>query len=124
MKLISLSVRLTKSERADLQVKADKSGCTKSEYIRKILSDREIKQVVIPQINREVNQEMAQLKMELVRQGVNLNQIARALNAAEGIPPELILQLMELIMINRQSHTDIGICKTYVLKGKTDDREN
>ena len=123
LKLVSLSVRLSKSERIKLEVEANKLGCSKSEYVRMIVNDREIKQSVIPQVNRHIHQELAQMKTELVRQGVNLNQIARALNAA-AISPELILQLMELIGANHQSQADIGICKSYILMGKTDDWEN
>lgn len=124
MKLISLSVRLTKSERTLLQTKADKLGCSKSEYVRKILADREIKQTVISQVDRDAYQKLAQLKLELTRQGVNLNQIARAVNYGQAMPQELTLQLAELIRANRQSQVDIGVCKAHILMGKTDDWKN
>jgi hypothetical protein len=123
MKHVSLSVRLTESERADLEAKANKLGCTISGYIRRILSSREIKQSVILQADRDTHRELAHLKVELIRQGVNLNQLARVVNSSEEIPPGVTLQLQALMEINQQLQVDIGICKASIL-GRTDDREN
>jgi Bacterial mobilisation protein (MobC) len=123
MKSISLSVRLTESERADLEVKANKIGCTISGYIRRILDSREIKQSVISQVDRDTHRELAHLKVELIRQGINLNQLARVANSSEEIPPGVTLQLQALMEINQQLQTDISICKVSIL-GRTDDREN
>jgi Bacterial mobilisation protein (MobC) len=123
MKSISLSVRLTESERADIEVKANKLGCTISGYIRRILSSREIKQSVISQVDRDTHRELAHLKVELIRQGVNLNQLARVLNSSEETPPGVTLQLQALMEVNQQLRENIGICKANIL-GRTDDREN
>jgi len=123
MKLISLSVRLSKADRATLETKADNLGCSKSEYVRRIITEREVKQWVVPAINREANQLLLQLKNELVKQGVNLNQLIKVAHSYEGITPKLAQQLTELVAANKKLQADIGDCKTHILgQGKTDDR--
>ena len=115
MKLVSLSVRLTKSDRAILEKKSGELGCSKSEYVRRIITDREVVQSVVPAINREANQSLLQLKNELSRQGVNLNQLVKLAHSYEGITPELRNQLAELIEGHKKLQLDIGICKNHVL---------
>ncbi len=105
MKLVSLSVRLKKSERADLEKKADRLRCSKSEYIRKILSDREIKQSVIPQINQDTCLQLTRLQVELNRQGNNLNQLIKLLHhqQAPSETIERVATLMEAYKVTKES---------------------
>ncbi len=122
LKLISLSVRLSESDRIKLEVKANKLGCSKSECIRIILNDPEIKQAVIPQVNRDTYQELTQLRVEMNRQGVNLNQLVKLANSQQQTPPEVNRQLTTLIEAYQQLQVSIISYQSQVLKLNSNDR--
>jgi hypothetical protein len=80
----SLRVRLTMTERAKIEAKADQAGLTVSEYLRKAALSRKI------EITQGRQLDFASTN-ELRRVGVLLNQIAKALNAKqEALPSSLV----------------------------------
>lgn len=78
-----LGVRLTAEERARLDEFAARYGLTAAEFIRRRSLGHGLPPVMPEQ------QAQAALVLELNRHGVNLNQIARHMNAGRGAPPYL-----------------------------------
>jgi hypothetical protein len=119
-----LTIRLSNRERTDLKGKADKLGFDESEYVRKILGERQIKQTVIPQINRDTCQELTRLRVEMNRQGVNLNQLVKLANSQQQTPAEVNRQLTTLIEAYQQLQAKIVSYQSQVSKLNRNDREN
>lgn len=116
-----LTIRLSQTERIDLKDKAAKLGLDESEYVRQVLGKRQIKQPVIPQINRDTYQELARLKIEITRQGVNFNQLVKLANSQQEIPSEINIQLVALLKTYQQLQETLSICQSQVLNlGKND----
>lgn len=119
-----LTIRLSDRERADLKGKADKLGFDESEYVRQILGERQIKQTVIPQVNRDTYLELTQLKIEINRQGVNFNQLVKLANSHQDIPSEMDNQLRTLIETYERLQMSLSSYQSQVLDLGKNDREN
>ena len=68
-----ICLRLTLQERAKLETDAKRCGLTKSALLRRMISGLEVK--------ARPSQELRELRAEIHRIGVNINQIARSVNA-------------------------------------------
>lgn len=82
---IVTTLRLTADERVQIDRKANEAGMLLSDYMRQ--------QSLRGQIVRYEMQQMQlpfEVLLEMKRIGVNLNQIARAMNSGFGPPPELV----------------------------------
>ena len=66
-------LRLTPQVRAKLEADAKRCGLTKSALLRRMISGLEVK--------ARPSQELRELRAEIHRIGVNINQIARSVNA-------------------------------------------
>jgi hypothetical protein len=75
-----LNLRLTLGERATLEAKAAAAGVPPTDYARRLALDGQLTIV-------QAKAADPQLVLALNRVGVNLNQIARAINAHTGFPP-------------------------------------
>jgi len=115
-----LTIRLSETERVTLRNTAEKLRLSESEYVRKILSNRgELKQVVIPQISQDACQELGRLRIELTRQGVNLNQLVKL---AYYQTPSDTDRLEALADIQKQLQVAINNYQSQLMSGY--DRQN
>ncbi|MGK7875441.1 MAG: plasmid mobilization relaxosome protein MobC [Xenococcaceae cyanobacterium] len=87
-----IHIRLSDSEYHQIQAKAKQLGISMSEFVRRAAFRRELPQP-LPQINIDTYSELGQIKLELNRMGINLNQIAKACNTS--------VQLGEPVVVNR-----------------------
>jgi hypothetical protein len=76
-------LRLTDEERAQAEARASSYGLTLSEYFRRQALSRPLPE------RRAERQATAELTTALLRLGVNLNQIARHMNAGHSAPGDL-----------------------------------
>lgn len=83
-------VRMTDQERAAVEARAAAHGLTLSEFFRR----RALSQPMPKAGARD--QETAELTTALLRLGVNLNQIAKHMNAGRNAPPDLPLLIAEI----------------------------
>jgi predicted HicB family RNase H-like nuclease len=79
-----LTVRLSDSDRENIKQKAEAAGCTLNAYVRASLLGSDYKAPKDP----ELVQAFLKLNLELTRQGVNFNQIAKQLNAGVLAPAQ------------------------------------
>lgn len=77
-----LQIRVSPIERAKIEAKADQANLVMSEYLRAIA----LKPRVTIKQTRDLD---FATREELRRVGVNLNQIAKAMNAGQGLPVSL-----------------------------------
>jgi hypothetical protein len=82
----AVKVRLTMAERAQLQAKADEASTTVTAFLRASALGAEVK------VTRSTAPDFA-VRDELRRIGVNLNQIAKAMNARKDVPPAQLVAL-------------------------------
>lgn len=78
-----LQIRLTDEERAELEQRAQLLGVTLSEFVRRRVLGMPLPPGVAEQRTR------ALLATALLRLGVNLNQVARHMNAGRAAPADL-----------------------------------
>jgi hypothetical protein len=83
-------VRLTDEEQAELEQRAAGAGFTVSEYFRQCAFHHK------PPADLAERRERASLTAALLRLGVNLNQIARHMNAGRDAPPDLPALLSDI----------------------------
>ena len=76
----TIGVRLTSSEADDLAARAAAAGLTTAAYVRRAALGRRIRSAAMLRLSVED-------RLELGRIGVNLNQVARAMNAGVPAPP-------------------------------------
>lgn len=76
-----LGLRLTPDERAAIEAQAARAGLTVSDYARRVILGHRVKAAVT-----DVD---AAALVELNRLGVNLNQIAKQLNARKAAPAQI-----------------------------------
>ena len=89
MKTKRVEIRFSDDEAAGLAAQAEAVGLEKSEYVRRLVAGAEVRAAtVIPPVNRSTYAELA-------RVGNNLNQLAKAANAA-GAPAALAENLQAL----------------------------
>ena len=88
-----VGVRLTLSEADDLAARAAASGLTTAAYVRRAALGRRIRSARVLRLSAED-------RLELGRIGVNLNQVARSMNAGIPAPPgtrETVERIGELV---------------------------
>ncbi len=76
-----VAFRVTQDEADRLQIAADRAGVTVSEYCRAA--------ALGARLRARKERDVSSALVELNRVGVNLNQIARALNRGTGLPSDL-----------------------------------
>ncbi len=89
----TIGVRLTSAEAVDLADRASSAGLTTAAYVRRAVLGRRIRSATVLRIGAED-------RRELHRIGVNLNQLARAMNAGVPAPPgtrEAVDRIGELV---------------------------
>ena len=108
-KEIRITIRLTEEEKEQLKKMAEAEGLTISDYVRKKLAG--------VRLRRKPQTEEARLKREwlyeLNRIGVNLNQIARAVNKAmkEAPSEETFTRLVEALSRLKEIEEDLHALK-------------
>lgn len=117
-----LTIRLSESERSNLKSKAKKFRLNEAEYVRKILDRDELQQIVIPEANQNTCHELSRLRIELNRQGINLNQLVKILHSQQ-MPSQIVSQLAMLVQVNQKLQTTINSYQSQLV-GSNDDREN
>lgn len=95
-----LAVRFNDNELEAVKDKARKAGCTVNSYIRQAALGSDYK----PPVDPELHATLLALNLELTRQGNNLNQIARHLNAALLSPSHGESQLAVLARSMLKTH--------------------
>jgi hypothetical protein len=119
-----ISIRLTEVERSKLTSAAEKNYLSESAYVRNMLRG-EITQVVLPEIGRDTLQELARLRIELTRQGVNLNQLVKLVHSDRQPSTEQIVNRLDsLIEIYQQLQATALDCQSQLIGGDRDDRQN
>lgn len=86
-----MNARLTQTERAKIELKAAAFGLTASEYMRR----RALRYRLPPNVAKAHSQ--AVMATALIRLGVNLNQIAKHMNAGRRAPEEDLNALIDRI---------------------------
>ncbi len=89
----TVGVRLTSAEAVDLADRAAAVGLTTASYVRRAALGRRIRSAAVLRLGAED-------RLELGRIGVNLNQLARAMNAGVPAPPgtrETVERIGELV---------------------------
>ena len=89
---VTLGIRCTPTERAQVRAAATAAGITSAAFARRVLlaaaTDRRRPDIGPSPLHPEVRRELGRL-------GNNLNQVARALNSARGMPPAKLTALSE-----------------------------
>lgn len=75
-----VAFRLTSEELARVQIAAERTGVSLSEYCRAAALGQRVRVRSVPDLSAAL--------VSLNRVGVNLNQIARAVNRGQGLPPD------------------------------------
>jgi uncharacterized protein (DUF1778 family) len=95
-------LRLTQEERAAFEARARAHGLSLSDYLRRAALDRPMPAPVAE------GRDLAALTAALLRLGVNLNQIARRMNAGAGPPPHLAALTGEIAQLVERLAHDAG----------------
>ena len=82
------NVRVTTAERAELEARAQRAGVTLTEFCRRAVFGQTVQERRSDPADRAL--------AELNRVGVNLNQIARGMNAGRDLPASLQATLAEV----------------------------
>lgn len=88
-----VKIRTTSDERDVWQALADEEGVSLADLIRKRLNDSALKSPKSKSVQRVVVEADPKVIRELSRIGSNMNQIARAVNAA-GLQPEDVITVL------------------------------
>lgn len=88
-----LCLRLTQAERELLEANAKLCGLNKSDYLRKLLRNEPVQARPSPEI--------CKLRTEINRIGVNVNQIARKVNANLGTSDDIEACRFPLVKIHQ-----------------------
>ncbi|QSR36000.1 hypothetical protein CFI10_13520 [Marinobacterium iners] len=88
-----VKIRTTSDERDVWQALADEEGVSLADLIRKRLNDSALKSPKSKSVQRVVLEADPKVIRELSRIGSNMNQIARAVNAA-GLQPEDVITVL------------------------------
>lgn len=83
-----LCLRLSQTEREQLEMNAEKCGLSKSVYLRRLIMGTEVK--------ARPSEEIRELRVEVHRIGNNINQIARGVNSGQ-VTPELAQRALFLL---------------------------
>jgi DNA transposition AAA+ family ATPase len=86
----SINFQLTPTERKQIEIAAETSGATLSEYARELCLRRSTVPAIMAGVRR--NPEARALMREISAIGNNLNQLARVANTAKAVPQLQTLQ--------------------------------
>ena len=96
-----LQIRVSPIERAKIEAKADQTGLTMSEYLRGVALKPKLKVMQTRDVPLATHQ-------ELQRIGVNMNQIAKAMNAGQqNLPASLVIATEKLHAIFDVIYADL-----------------
>jgi len=98
-----LAVRLTDAQKATIKERAEEAGCNVNEYIRNLVLGSSYRSPLPPNVYRQ----LLECKLELTRQGHNLNQIAKQLNAGTIVDEEALQLLNDLAPSMIETHAAI-----------------
>ena len=98
-----LYLRLNESEYQLIQTKAQQSGINLSEFVRRAAFRREIPQP-LPQINLDAYHQLCQIKLELYRIGINLNQITQNCRSSVQLGQPAIINPEEIELYRQDLH--------------------
>jgi hypothetical protein len=115
-KIVTIRFRPSQLEQIDAQAKA--VNLSRSAYVTRKLTGQSVLPARVPAVNWQLYGELADIALSLPAIGNNINQIARALNAAqfkgEAIPqslpkPESLEDALSLIETTREKLTEIRL---------------
>jgi hypothetical protein len=98
-----LTVRLSDSDRERIRGKASRAGCSLNAYVRASVLGSDY----TPPADPELTQALLKLNFELTKQGVNINQVARQLNAGLISPAQAEAMMVILTRSTLQIHKAI-----------------
>ncbi len=98
-----LYIRLSESEYQLIQSKAQQSGINISEFVRRAAFRREIPQP-LPPINLDAYRQLGQIKLELYRMGINLNQITKDCHSSVQLGNPAIINPEEIELYRQNLH--------------------
>ncbi len=98
-----LYIRLSESEYQLIQSKAQQSGINISEFVRRAAFRREIPQP-LPPINLDAYRQLGQIKLELYRMGINLNQITKDCHSSVQLGNPAIINPEEIELYQQNLH--------------------
>ena len=98
-----LYIRLSESEYQLIQTKARQSGLNISEFVRRAAFRREIPQP-LPPINLDAYRQLGQIKLELYRMGINLNQITKDCHSSVQLGNPAIINPEEIELYRQHLH--------------------
>ena len=98
-----LYIRLSESEYQLIQSKAQQSGINISEFVRRAAFRREIPQP-LPPINLDAYRQLGQIKLELYRMGINLNQITKDCHSSVQLGNPAIINPEEIELYRQHLH--------------------
>ena len=98
-----LYIRLSESEYQLIQSKAQQSGINISEFVRRAAFRREIPQP-LPPINLDAYRQLGQIKLELYRMGINLNQITKDCHSSVQLGNSAIINPEEIELYRQNLH--------------------
>lgn len=97
LKTCSLKIRISDSDLADIDQLAKKTGEKRSAFCREILRQATGKTVFLSQEDKAI---FALLHEDMRKIGINVNQIARRLNAGKTVhPTEVIIALKNVLTV-------------------------
>jgi DNA repair exonuclease SbcCD ATPase subunit len=108
-------VRLTDDELKEIKSKAKTAEMSLSEYMRQNILGREMKQNIVPEINRETYRELAQLRTELQKQGTNINQLTKFAHIHQQFPDGLDDRLSTIHSLYEQLEAEIKMIQANVI---------
>lgn len=104
-KACSLKIRISNSDLADIDQLAKKTGKKRSEYCREILKQATGKAIFL---SREDKAIFALLHEDMRKIGINVNQIARRLNAGKTVhPTEVTITLKNVLVAFENLSTEL-----------------
>jgi ATP-dependent helicase/DNAse subunit B len=108
-------VRLTDDELNEIKTKAKETGISLSEYMRQNILEQEMKFSIVPELNRETYRELAQLRTELQKQGININQLTKLAHIHQQFPEGLDDRLATIHSLYEQLETEIKTIQANVI---------
>jgi SepF-like predicted cell division protein (DUF552 family) len=108
-------VRLTDDELNEIKTKAKTTGISLSEYMRQNILGQEMKYTIVPELNRETYRELAQLRTELQKQGININQLTKLAHIHQQFPEGLDDRLATIHSLYEQLETEIKTIQANVI---------
>ncbi len=98
-----IHILLSESEYQLIQSKAKQLGISMSEFVRRAAFRREIPQP-LPPINLDAYRQLGQIKLELYRMGINLNQITKDCHSSVQLGNPAIINPEEIELYRQHLH--------------------